>query len=100
MPYIFVRSTVSTTDVEQVFGRQTTYIDLDQNTSPVLTSTQLARLQLTPANVLTAAWRTYQTNAPAYAVLNALETCGYKVVAASSIQIGILAIQYVWTLQG
>ena len=33
-------------------------------------------------------WKTYQTNAPAYVVLNALETCDYKVVAASSTPIG------------
>ena len=35
---------------------------------------------------------------PAYVVLNALETCGYKVVAASSIPNG--SAEYMWTLQG
>ena len=43
--------------------------------------------------------KTYYTIAPAYEVLNALETCGYKVVAASSVPLGTLT-EYMWTLQG
>ena len=42
-------------------------------------------------------WKTFRTNVPAYVVLNALETCGYKVVAASSTPNGS---EYMWTLQG
>ena len=41
--------------------------------------------------------KTYYASAPAYEVLNTLETCGYKVVAASSTPIDT---QYMWTLQG
>ena len=44
-----------------------------------------------------AGWKTYRISAPSYVVLNALETCGYKVVAASSTAI---RTQYMWTLQG
>lgn len=44
-------------------------------------------------------WKTYYTSAPAYVVLNALETCDYKVVAASSCSTPS-GSEYMWTLQG
>ena len=98
MPYIFVRSEINQGNVAQVFRETKTYIDLDQNSSPVLTQ---LRLPLTSANAFApvSIWQTWYTNMPAYVVLNALETCGYKAVAASSIPIGTLT-QYMWTLQG
>ena len=95
MPYIFVRSEMNQRKVDQVFGETTTYIDFDQNSSPDFT--QLAALSLNCVNATAYGWKTYETSVPAYVVLNALETCAYKVVAASSTAIGN---QYMWTLQG
>ena len=95
---------------EIVFQGMTTYIDFhlsfDQSRShlyrelqkvvspPLEDSTPGPCYGYTPGSPK---WKTYKTNAPAYVVLNALETCDYKVVAASSIASGT---QCMWTLQG
>ena len=122
MPYIFVRSALSSGPLQ----RTTTHIDFhllfDQSRSHLYRELQKV---VSPLNDVTPipecachrredfayevvvcqtcykpgspGWKTYQTNVPAYVVLNALETCGYKVVAASSTS---PSSQYVWTLQG
>ena len=120
MPYIFVRSEMNHQNARTLSEGTTTYIDFhqsfDQSRSHLCRELQkVMRLnEITRApcysqlgdvyyedDVLyrsgSPGWKTFQTNVPAYVVLNALETCDYKVVAASSTPIGS---QYMWTLQG
>ena len=111
MPYIFVRSPMSLSRSGTAFEGTTTYIDFhllfDQNRSHLCR--ELQKVVSPPLDDVTRdprfshgrgrspGWKTYKANAPTYVVLNVLETCGYKVVAASSTPIGS---QYMWTLQG
>ena len=102
MPHIFVRSTMNQENVDQVFEGSTTYIDfhsqIQQNHSLLFRNLSRNNLPLTLVNDIDGpGWKTYKINAPAYVVLDALETCDYKVVAASSTAVGT---QYMWTLQG
>lgn len=114
MPYIFVRTTMNQTNVHTVFEGTTTYIDFhllfDESRSHLYRQlqrvglTDLTRLDPDPHVPRTRGTpvyvrKTYQTSAPAYAVLNALETCDYKVVAASSCSTPS-GSEYMWTLQG
>ena len=111
MPYIFVRSVMNERNAQRVFEGTTTYIDFhlsfDQSRSHLYR--ELLKFGLAePVNEFSRnpcyfdtlgspGRKTYFTNAPAYELLNTLETCGYKVVAASSTPI---SSQYMWTLQG
>ena len=127
MPYIFVHSEMHEGNVRPMSEGTITYIDFhlsfDQVRSHLYRElqkvVQLNEFTRAPRysqlgrqydNVLSrpsrmggiyrsesSGWKTYRTNVPAYVVLNVLETCDYKVVAASSTPIGS---QYMWTLQG
>ena len=78
-------------NVNQLFEGTTTYIDIQS--SPLLESL-LTKLPLTLVNDKS---KTYCINATPNVVLNALKTCGCKVIAASSTAMGT---QYMWTLHG
>ena len=106
MPYVFVRCPMNEGNAAYVLGT-TTHVDfhlaVHQNDSQLYRTLMNALPSLTSVNDTsygTPGRKMYYTHAAAaYEVLNALETCGYKVVAARSIPIGTLT-QYMWTLQG